>query len=72
MLREHGRLGKEGVLLYSACLASALGELHSKKWAYRDLKAENVVLVRRGQVGKGLRRVSCLSGKIEIEQSIGL
>ena len=38
VLQEQGKLGKDFVPLYAACLISALSELHSQKWMYRDLK----------------------------------
>eukprot|EP00966_Prymnesium_polylepis_P245784 5685478-Prymnesium_polylepis.1 len=50
VLKEQGKFGKDVVPLYAACVACALAELHSRKWMYRDLKAENVVFVSSGAV----------------------
>ena len=50
VLEEHGPMEEGHALLYAACLVSALGALHGRCWAFRDLKAENVVFVRCGAV----------------------
>ena len=50
VLEEHGPFAEAAALQYAACLVSALAELHGSFWAFRDLKADNVVFVSSGAV----------------------
>ena len=50
VLEAQGPFEEVAALQYAACLVSALAELHGSFWAFRDLKAENVVFVRSGAV----------------------
>ena len=51
VLEARGEPFEEAAALqYAACLVSALAELHASLWAFRDLKAENVVFVSSGAV----------------------
>ena len=44
LLRDHGEMAESAAQFYAACLVLALQHLHSLGVAYRDLKAENVLL----------------------------
>ena len=44
LLQDRGKLSEPEAQFYAACLAMALQHLHSLGIAYRDLKAENVLL----------------------------
>ena len=50
VLEGHGPFEEAAALQYAACLVSALAELHGSFWAFRDLKADNVVFVSSGAV----------------------
>ena len=42
------RFDENAALHYAGCVAAALEAIHARGWAYRDLKAENVVLAPSG------------------------
>ena len=47
-LQEVRRFDETAALHYAGCVAAALEAIHARGWAYRDLKAENVVLAPSG------------------------
>jgi len=48
--RPSGVISCDDARFYSACILTALGELHSRHILYRDLKPENVMLTHDGYV----------------------
>ena len=50
VLQLNRRLSPEATRFYTAQCAVALAHLHSKRFAYRDLKTENIMLDSRGNV----------------------
>jgi hypothetical protein len=50
VLSRHGRLPLTATRFYAAQCAVALDHLHMKRFAYRDLKTENIMLDRKGNV----------------------
>lgn len=49
-LKKKKKFSEKQVKFIIACLTSALGHLHNKKYIYRDLKPENILLDENGYV----------------------